>query len=57
MALVILPMELPLPARTTDMTEASALIDPLNKWSLWVPLLLLICIVVAAIYFVRASLR
>jgi hypothetical protein len=56
-ALVILPMELPLPARTTDMTEASALIDPLNKWSLWVPLLLLICIVVAAIYFVRASLR
>ena len=31
-------------------------IDPLSLWSLWVPLLLLGLIVLAAIYFVRLSL-
>ncbi|WP_263971698.1 hypothetical protein [Leptolyngbya ohadii] len=37
--------------------EASAWIDPLNYWSLWVPLLLLLCIGLAAAYFVRVSLK
>jgi hypothetical protein len=36
---------------------ASALIDPLNPWSLWVPLLLLLLIGLAAVYFVRVSSR
>lgn len=35
--------------------EASAWTDPLNYWSLGVPLLLLLCIGLAAIYFVRVS--
>lgn len=33
------------------------LIDPLNPWSLWVPLLLLTFILLAAVYFVRISIR
>lgn len=32
-------------------------IDPLNLWSLWVPFCLLLLIVLAAIYFVRVSIR
>jgi hypothetical protein len=37
--------------------NASALIDPLNAWSLWVPLLLLLLIGLAAVYFVKVSSR
>lgn len=35
----------------------SSFTDPLNPLSLWVPLFLLGCILLAAIYFVRASLK
>ncbi len=37
--------------------KAVDLITPLNLWSLWVPGMLLILIVMAAIWFVRLSLR
>lgn len=37
--------------------SAIDLITPLNPWSLWVPGFLLGIIVVAAIWFVRVSLR
>jgi hypothetical protein len=37
--------------------SAVDLITPLNPLSLWVPLLLLLLIVVAAVWFVRLSLR
>jgi hypothetical protein len=36
---------------------AADLITPLNYWSLWVPLLLLVLIVIAAVWFARISLR
>jgi hypothetical protein len=35
----------------------SALVTPLNLWSLWVPLLLLGLILAAAVFFVRISIR
>ncbi|MBD1998704.1 hypothetical protein H6G00_19075 [Leptolyngbya sp. FACHB-541] len=39
------------------MMNASALIEPLRPWSLWVPLLFLNLIVIAAVYFVRIRIR
>jgi hypothetical protein len=39
------------------MMNASVLINPLSPWSLWVPLLLLNLIVLAAVYFVRIRIR
>lgn len=41
--------------KTSEMN--AVLIDPLNLWSLWVPFVLLLLILGAAIYFVRASIR
>ncbi len=37
--------------------SAADFITPLNLWSLWVPFSLLALIVIAAIWFVRVSLR
>lgn len=37
--------------------NVSAMTDPLSLWSLWVPLLLLNLIVLAAVYFVRIRIR
>jgi hypothetical protein len=39
------------------MIHASALTNPLSPWSLWVPLLFLNLIVLAAVYFVRTRIR
>lgn len=37
--------------------SAVDLITPLSLWSLWVPFTLLMLIIVAAVWFVRRSLR
>jgi hypothetical protein len=39
------------------MFSATAFTDPLNLWSLWVPLLLLVLILLAAVYFVRIKIK
>lgn len=39
------------------MADRLALFDPLNPWSLWVPFFLLGLIFLAAIYFIRVSIR
>jgi hypothetical protein len=37
--------------------DGSVLLDPLSPWSLWVPFSLLGLIFLAAIYFIRASIK